>query len=388
MAASPVLSEDDTRRAGVASLSLRSFRNFEQLELEVPPPGLVVVGDNGQGKTNLLEAVQYLGLMRSVRGARDSDVTRFGSSGFFMEASIRSPEAHSVAVGFERAGRRKRVRVDGAVVERLSDALGALPAVTFSPGDVQIVAGTAAARRRFLDVLLALSSRGYLLALQQYRAALERRNAVLRAMGGPGGARRRGLPARADEIAVWERPLAEHGAWLARARRAWIAGVAARFAERCESLGEQGRAVMRYVTNVDVNAASPELALSDALAAQRASDVRLGATQIGPHRDDVALLLDGRELRAFGSAGQQRTAAIALRTLEAETIRDARAVAPVFLLDDPFAELDERRAARVLGLLASIGVGQTILTVPRESDIPPGLSDLPRRRISGGAITA
>jgi DNA replication and repair protein RecF len=116
--------------------------------------------------------------------------------------------------------------------------------------------------------------------------------------------------------------------------------------------------------------------------------MRNGMTQVGPHRDDVDLLLDGRDLRTFGSAGQQRTAAITLRTLEAETLRDACAAAPVFLLDDPFAELDAARAERVLALLGDIGLGQTILAVPRETDIPRELTSLPRAIVSPGVVRA
>ena len=369
-------------RATVASLQLQNFRNFERLDLDVPPTGLAIVGDNGQGKTNLLEAFYYLSLMRSMRGARDADVTRFGAAGFFIEASVCPPAPHTVAVGFERGTRKKRVRIDGAVVERLSDALGALPAVMFAPSDVEIVAGGAGSRRRFLDIMLALSSRGYLRSLQQYRAALERRNAALR------DAARHGASTAMDSIAVWEPPLAEHGARLARARRLWVTQVAERFAERCAAIGERGAAEIRYATAVDVNAESPEGALAEALAAKRATDVRFGMTQTGPHRDDLTLLLEGRELRAFGSAGQQRTAAIALRTLEAETLRDSCGAAPVFLLDDPFAELDERRASRVLKLLTNVGIGQAVLAVPRDAEIPSELTDLPRRRIVAGAITS
>jgi DNA replication and repair protein RecF len=137
---------------------------------------------------------------------------------------------------------------------------------------------------------------------------------------------------------------------------------------------------------VNPNAESLELALADGIAAKRASDLRHGLTQVGPHRDDLVMLLGGRDLRSFGSAGQQRTAAIALRSLEAETLRDARGASPVFLLDDPFAELDEKRAARVLALLREIGLGQTVLAVPRDSDIPPELTDLTRARVVAGRV--
>jgi DNA replication and repair protein RecF len=367
-------------RAKIVSLSLKDFRNFERLELEFPEQGLVLIGENGQGKTNLLESAYYLSLLRSVRGTRDVDVARFGCAGFFVDADVCAPESRRISIGFERGTRRKRVRRDGVVLERLSDAFGALPAVMFSPGDVEIVAGAATARRRFFDIMLALSSRGYLNALQQYRAALERRNAALRDAA-KSGAR------SAAAVDVWEPTLAEQGARLIRARRSWVSQVAERFAERCASIGERGVVTLRYDTAIDPNAESVELALSSALAAKRSSDLRYGLTQVGPHRDDLTMLLDGRELRTFGSAGQQRTAAIALRTLESETLRDAHGASPVFLLDDPFAELDARRASRVLTLLREVGVGQTVLAVPRDTDIPPELTELTRYRVTSGSVS-
>lgn len=366
----------DGSHARIASLALKDFRNFERLELELPAEGFAVVGENGQGKTNLLEAAYYLSLFRSVRGARDIDVVRFGAAGFFVDARVRAPDAREISIAFERASRKKRVRRDGAVVERLSDALGALPAVMFSPGDVDLVAGAPAARRRFLDIMLALSSRGYLHALQLYRAALERRNAAIRDSA-------KGKPSAID---VWESPLATHGAALVRSRRSWVKQVAERLAERCSFIGERGSVELRYETSVNANAESVELALAEALAVKRESDLRFGLTQVGPHRDDLVMLLNGHDLRTFGSAGQQRTAAIALRTLEAETLRDAREASPVFLLDDPFAELDARRAERVLALLTEIGLGQTLLAVPRESDIPAELIRLPRFRVANGRV--
>jgi DNA replication and repair protein RecF len=366
-------------RARVVRLSLRNFRNFERLELELASGGLAIIGENGQGKTNLLEAIYYLSLIRSMRGARDADVVRFGADAFFVDADVCAPDAHQISIGFERATKRKRVKRDGAVVERLSDALGTIPAVMFSPTDVALVGGAPSARRRFLDIMLALSSRGYLHALQQYRAALERRNAALR------DAQRRAQPS--DAIDVWDAPLAEHGATLVRARRSWATRVAARFAERCRAIGERTAVELRYQSQVNANAESVEQEIATLLATRRTVDLRFGVTQTGPHRDDLVLLLGGRELRTFGSAGQQRTAAIALRTLEAETLRDACRAAPVFLLDDPFAELDAGRAARVLALLNEIGLGQTVLVVPRDDDIPPELMSLPTARLDDGRLT-
>ena len=156
------------------SLELRDFRNLERIDLEVPADGIVVVGDNGHGKTNLLEAIYYLQTFRSVRGARDQDVVRFGADGFFVSATVEQPHgagtsrSREIAVGYERATRNKRVRLDGQIVERLGSAVGTLSAAMFSPADVELVAGGPPARRRYLDIVLSLTVPGYLDALQRY----------------------------------------------------------------------------------------------------------------------------------------------------------------------------------------------------------------------------
>jgi DNA replication and repair protein RecF len=370
-------------RVVLRSLALRDFRNLERLDAEFPAAGVAIIGENGQGKSNLLEAVYYLHLLRSMRGARDVDVVRFGAHGFHVSARVDGGAHHELSAGFERAGRRKRVKLDGAEPQRLSDALGALPCVLFSPADLELVAGSPNARRRYLDILLALSSRPYLAALQRYRHALAQRNAALRGVLHGGGSRAE------ERIAVWEEPLAEHGAVLWRERVNWTATAMPRFADVCAAIGEQAAVGLRYAT--PLTPASHDLvgvrdALRRALESRRALDLRRGLTHAGPHRDDLALTLDGRELREFGSAGQQRTAAIALRLLEGETLRERLGAAPLLLLDDPFAELDARRSARILELLADHGMGQTLLTVPREGDIPPALTQLARWRITAGVL--
>lgn len=365
-------------RATLGTLSLRNFRNIAQLELEIPDAGLALVGDNGQGKTNLLEAIYYLSLFRSVRGTRDVDLVRFGEEGFFVEGVVSTPTPHTVSIGFDRASRRKRVRLDSGPPARLSDALGTLPVVMFAPTDVELLIGGPVGRRRFLDIMLAVTAPGYLDALQRYRAALMRRNAALRS-----AARRDDA---ASGVSVWDAPLAEHGARIIRARREWIVTAAEPFARRMEEIGEPGTCELRYLCRTPPDAGSEEQALLGALHARLASDIRFGATHAGPHRDDLLILLDGRDVRTFGSAGQQRSAAIALRSVEADTLRVARGQSPVFLLDDPFAELDADRAARVLALLQHAGAHQTFLAVPRESDVPDRLTTLPRRRIVRGTV--
>ena len=359
-------------------LSVRDFRNLAQVELSLPAEGVVVVGDNGHGKTNLLEAIYYLQLLRSARGARDVELVRFGTPGFHVAAHGRFPAAHDVHAGFAREGKRKKVTHDGVTPARLADALGGVPSVLVSPRDVALVSGSPGERRRYLDITLALSSPSYLVALQAYRAALTRRNAALR------DSARRG---RNDaSAAAWEPALVEHGAVLWRERLAWVAGVADEYARLCSAIGERGAGRLEYVSrHATANGAGD--ALATALAAHRALDAKRGLTHAGPHRDDLALALDGRELRLFGSAGQQRTAAIALRLLELATLRARIGGAPVLLLDDPFAELDPGRAQRVLELLGDSGLGQAVLVVPRVADIPDDFTRLARHRMHEGVLT-
>ena len=179
--------------------------------------------------------------------------------------------------------------------------------------------------------------------------------------------------------------MAEHGSRLIEARARWVADSAPEFASLAESIGEQGRAQMRYVSPFAESEARYDVLLA-AFEEKRPLDLRRGLTHVGPHRDDLELTLDGRDLRLFGSAGQQRTAAIALRMLEAATLRDYAGAEPVLLLDDPFAELDIRRAAKILLMLEKRGLGQTILVVPREADIPPGLMRLDRFQMQDGSV--
>jgi DNA replication and repair protein RecF len=366
-----------TARTRVSALAVRDFRNLERVELTLPDDGIAIVGENGHGKTSLLEAIAYVEQLRSVRGARDRDLVRFDAPAFHVHASVHGPDgAMELGAGADRAGRKKVTR-DGVELTRITDALGALPSVLLAPRDVSLVADGPAERRRFLDIALALTAPAYLRALRHYRAALERRNAALR----NAARHRRG----ADAVAAWEPALAEHGAVLVSERRAWVEAHAAEFTRLAHAIGEPGVMAMTYATALPADGAVAD-ALRAALERTREHDLRRGSTHAGPHRDDLALTLDGRDLRVVGSAGQQRTGAIALRLLEAATLRERRQTLPVLLLDDPFAELDNRRAARVLELLLEAGVGQVVLCVPRPEEIPSRFTRLARYRITAGVL--
>ncbi len=372
---------DKTSRVTLDSISIRDFRNIGRADIAIPPDGIALVGDNGQGKTNFLEAIAYLELLRSMRGVRDRDLMRFSATAFHIAAESTGATVNRVGIGVERTG-KKRITLDGVETPRLTDALGALPSVCFSPADIALIAGAPAERRRYLDIALALSSKRYLAALRQYRAALARRNAALREAARPG--------AKHSSVAAWEPALAEHGATIVEERRTWVAEGAAEFTRLCADIGERSQMQIAYESPL-ADAPDVRAALVEALARGREHDARRLMTHAGPHRDDLAVALGARDLRLVGSAGQQRTAAIALRLLEAATFRTRGGAQPVLLLDDPFAELDRKRASRVLALLeesSSRGLGQTILCVPREDEIPRAFTRLDRWSITDGVFAS
>lgn len=365
-------------------LRLRNFRNFAELELGFPPAGVAVIGDNGAGKTNLIEALYYLEIFRSFRGAPDEQLVRFGEEVFHVRGVLDGAgSAREIEAAFERRSRRKRVAVNGAEPDRLGDALGGVGAVIFSPSDMTLVAGAPGDRRRFLDIVLSLNRPGYLGALQRYRQILKNRNAMLRSGGSDA------------LLAAWDEGLAEWGGRVIAWRAEWVAEIAPGFASRYAAIAGGQAARVAYASSVPLGDTPPRAA--EAAGAFRAELARLaprererGMTLVGPHRDDLAILLQRAggeaELRDFGSGGQQRTAAIALRMVEAETVRSARGREPVVLLDDVFAELDPGRSRRILELLEDEERGQVILTAPKASDLELRRGSLAHWRIEAGAV--
>ena len=338
-------------------LVARGFRNLADLDCAVPGRGLALLGPNAQGKTNFLEAVYYPVLFRSFRGAPDQEVTGFGSPGFHVEASVEESGVASLAAGYQPIGRRKRILLDGDEPERLAEAVGRWLAVVFLPGDVDLASGPATLRRQYLDRLLSLADRGYLRALARYRAALAQRNSALR----------QGRP----ELAwAFDGPLAAAGAEIVAARERWVRHAGEGFAAELDCIGERGVAGLAY-------RGAPELAdpgaWAQALRHAMAADRARCASTVGPHRDDLTLEIAGRPIREYGSTGQQRSAAVALKLLEMTTLREARDSEPALLLDDVFAELDDDRRRRLAARLIGPEERQVFLTAPRREELPRGL---------------
>jgi DNA replication and repair protein RecF len=282
---------------------------------------------------------------------------------------VAGTSARSAALTFERVGKRKRIEVDGAPVPRLAQAIGHWIAVAFLPDDLTLAAGPAAARRRYLDRTLALAEPGYLGALTRFRSALRQRNAALRQR-------------RSDLAQAFDSVLGTAGAAIVSRRMAWVEAWRDRFAEECAALGEREPAELAYTGNPGLADAS---AWTAALARSADQERATGMTRVGPHRDDLRISLAGRVARDFGSTGQQRGVAIALRLLERAVIDAARGQDTPILLDDVFAALDSGRQARLSQRLFK-GRGQVFVTAPREDELPAGIQ-LPVWRVEEGRVT-
>jgi DNA replication and repair protein RecF len=370
-------------------LRLRQFRNFSELELVLPAPGVAIIGENGAGKTNLLEAIYYLEIFRSFRGAPDEQLVRFGAEAFHVRGRFQNEATGSsqeVTAAFELRGRRKRVTQNGMESDRLADALGQLGVVIFSPADVDLVRGSPAERRRFLDIVLSLNRPGYLAASQRYRHVLRQRNAALR-------------DARAAAaLHAWDDALVESGTEIMLGRAQWIAENTDAFARRYRFVSGGVSARLRYDCVVTRRAGPAITTRREELRAAFAAELRRvsarererGITLAGPHRDELTVSTEGThgeiDLREYGSGGQVRTAAVALRMVEADTIRARRGRDPLILLDDVFAELDRARSERILESLESEQSGQVILTAPKESDLQVRHGQLARWRMTHGRI--
>jgi DNA replication and repair protein RecF len=380
-------------------LSLKHFRNLGSQDLEFPPEGVAVVGDNAQGKTNLLEAIYYLETFRSFRGSRDDQLVQFGEPFFRIAAELSGGvdgERAEVAAAFQRQGKRKRVTIDGREPERLGDGLGRVGAILFSPADVALVSEGPAERRRFLDILLSLNRPGYLGSLQRFRQVLNQRNAALRDGSAP------------SLVRIWDAPLVEAGAAVTLARREWVALRGEAFGRYYRAVSGRDGATMVHRSSIPLDQESREESEGDegpvtrgleerlregyrsALEEGMDRDRRMGTTLVGPQRDELVIRLEGSgpglDIRDYGSGGQRRTAALALRLVEADTVRAARGSPPLILLDDVFAELDEGRSRRILEFLEGPQAGQVVLTAPRESDVKVKRETLPRWGIRSGVI--
>jgi len=343
-------------------LDLKDFRPYASLRFE-PSDGVnVLVGANGAGKTSVLEAIGYLGMMRSFRGVPDAAFVREGSDAAVIRGGI-GGGATETTVGCEIPiqGRRS-ILVNGKKPKRLSDVLLGVPIVAFVPDDLDVVKRGPAVRRDYFDDL---ASRLWPQAgqdLSEYERAVRQRNALLKQEG------RYADPATLD---VWDQRVADAGAKVLLHRRSLAVALQGHLQDSYTVVGGEGTLSWAYRStwNSEHAGVLEELteALGLALLEKRSKDVEVRTTTVGPHRDEPRLMLDGRDTRTRASQGEQRTAALALRIGAYRIIEEIRDHKPILLLDDVFSELDKDRAERVVAL---IDTGQVFVTTARDDEVP------------------
>jgi DNA replication and repair protein RecF len=360
----------------VTRLRLRDFRSYASADVALGERLTVVHGANGAGKTNLLEALYFGCTGRSCRTSNEREVVRFDAGAARVEVAGRDRDgAHELSVGFA-PGEAKRFKVDGAPVERLIDAAVRPLVSVFLPDRLELVKGPPALRRSHLDALVAALWPARAATRRAYTQALAQRNALL-------GRIRAGRGSRSS-LGAWDLELARHAISLRDDRAAAVTHLDARFTTVAEELGLLGAATLRYRPRSD--AATPE-ELAAELATRVDSDLERGFTGHGPHRDELLLLRDGRELRVYGSQGEQRLALLALLLAERAALEEERGAPPLLLLDDVMSELDADRRERLVERIGS--AGQSVITTTDLAHVPGATAaGVVRLRVAPGAVTA
>ncbi len=355
----------------LTDLELQAFRSYRELQVAFAPGVTVLIGDNGQGKTNLLEAIGWLASLGSFRGAPDDALVATGADAAIIRAhGTREQRSLLLEAEINRSG-RNRTQVNRQPLRRARDLLGALRVTVFAPDDLELVKQGPALRRRYLDDVVVAADAQRDVLRGDLERVLRQRNALLKQAKG------RLTPEVAATLEVWDAKLEEAGTALAVARSEMVARLAPVLTEAYAALAGPGRAAsMRYEPDWF------QVGLGVALRDARDDDLRRGVTTVGPHRDEVVLALAGEPARTHASQGEQRTLALALRLASHQVVTDETGAAPILLLDDVFSELDASRRA---ALLANLPVGQTLLTTA--ADVPEGTDPDLVLRVAHGTVS-
>jgi len=371
----------------VRHLELVDFRSYERVACDLQPGGNVLVGANGVGKTNFVEALGFVATLGSHRVATDAPLVRAGAASAVLRCAI-VHDGRELLVELEIVpGKANRARLGRSPVRRARDVLGALRLVLFAPEDLELVRGDPAERRRYLDDLLVTRQPRYAGVRADYERVVKQRNALLRTsylarkVGGPGGA--------LDTLAVWDAHLARHGAELLAGRLELVTALAPHVSKAYDAVAAgRGAAAIAYRPSVELpdpvpDRAALEAALLEALRRNRAAEVERGVTLVGPHRDDLALSLGSLPAKGYASHGESWSLALALRLAAYEMLR-SEGIEPVLVLDDVFAELDTGRRERLADLVG--GASQLLVTCAVPDDVPERLRGA-RYEVRDGKIT-
>ena len=358
----------------VNNISLRHYRNYETLQLDSFGDVNLIIGQNAQGKTNMVEALFVLALTKSHRTSKDKELIAFEAGNAHIAAEVeRKYGALKLELSLSSQG--KKAKINGLEQRKLSDFVGSLNVVMFAPEDLEIVKGTPGVRRRFLDMEIGQVAPSYLYHLQQYQKVLLQRNNLLKTLWGKDETQQAMLD-------IWNMQLVEHGVKIVKKRKQfikklqkWAESIHAGITNGLESLE------LQYIPSFSSAAEEDEAVLFEAfmikLSQMKEQEIRRGMTLAGPHRDDLAFFINGREVQTYGSQGQQRTTALSLKLAEIELIHEEIGEYPVLLLDDVLSELDPYRQTQLIETFQS--KVQTFITAT-------GIESLNTDKLQGASI--
>jgi DNA replication and repair protein RecF len=371
----------------VRRVELADFRSYERVAVDLDPGVTVLVGQNGMGKTNLVEALGYVATLDSHRVATDAPLVRAGAASAVIRCAI-IHDGRELLVELEIVpGRANRARLNRSPARRPRDVLGALRMVLFAPEDLELVRGDPSARRRYLDDLLVARQPRFAGVRADYDRVVKQRNALLRTAyltRKVGGTRGQDL----STLAVWDQHLAQHGAELLAGRLELVAALGPHLTKAYDAVAA-GRAAasISYASSLadtlQPDRAALEQALLAALQDRRAAEVERGVTLAGPHRDDLTLALGDLPAKGYASHGESWSFALALRLAAYDLLR-SDGIEPVLVLDDVFAELDAGRRDRLAALVCD--AGQLLVTCAVPEDVPATLHGA-RLDVTLGAVT-
>ncbi|MEU8152817.1 DNA replication/repair protein RecF [Micromonospora sp. NPDC048986] len=359
----------------VHRLELVDFRSYERVAVDLQPGANVLIGANGVGKTNLVEALGYVATLDSHRVATDAPLVRMGATSAVIRCAV-VHDGRELLVELEIVpGKANRARLGRSPARRARDVLGALRLVLFAPEDLELVRGDPAERRRYLDDLLVNRQPRFAGVRADYERVVKQRNALLRTAylaRKTGGSRGGDL----GTLAVWDTHLAQHGAELLAGRLELVAALTPHVAKAYDAVAAgRGAASITYRPSIElVEPTTDRVALAEALtaalAASRSAEIERGTTLVGPHRDELALSLGPLPAKGYASHGESWSFALALRLAGYDLLR-ADGIEPVLVLDDVFAELDTGRRERLAELVG--GASQLLVTCAVDDDVPAAL---------------
>lgn len=364
------------------TLHLLFFKNYDEANLSLSPHINCFVGDNGSGKTNLLDAIHYLSLTKSAFTSSDTQSIKQGEEFFVVKGRFQQdPAEKSETIQCSlRTGQKKSVLHNKQAYDRISDHIGRFPVVLISPYDTDLIRQGSEERRKYFDSLISQLDHEYLEVLIKYSHLLKQRNSLLKlATDRQGGYDR-------DYLLVLDEQLAPLGEQLVRRRQEFLVEFEPVFQRHYEQLADA-----REVVTLTYKSELPGADFLKLLRQQERKDLTLQRTTVGPHRDDVTFLMDGLAVKGYGSQGQQKSFAIALKLAQFEVLAARKQHKPLLLLDDIFDRLDEKRITRLMQLVANQTFGQIFLTdthLERTDRILSALSeDIRRFRVESGTVT-